>query len=118
MSMNRNDALGQLASGLQKFEGHTAGQVLDAQWPGLKGLPAADLAFFEARRSLPVQEVARACQGRSRSNAPKGIPTLPETDALIHLRVPAGLKARWVRESRDAGQKLTDWIVQRVEAVP
>ena len=38
---------------------------------------------------------------------------MPET--LIHLRVPAELKARWVRESRAAGMRLTDWIVQRVE---
>lgn len=36
-------------------------------------------------------------------------------DALIHLRVPAGLKARWVRESRAAGMRLTDWIIKRVE---
>lgn len=37
-------------------------------------------------------------------------------DALIHLRVPAALKARWVRDSRASGCKLTDWIVERVEA--
>lgn len=36
-------------------------------------------------------------------------------DALIHLRVPAATKARWVRESRAAGQRLTDWIIERVE---
>lgn len=35
-------------------------------------------------------------------------------DALIHLRVPAELKARWVRESRDAGMRLTDLILQRM----
>ena len=39
-------------------------------------------------------------------------------DALIRLRVPAATKARWVRESRAAGMRLTDWIVQRVEAQP
>lgn len=39
-------------------------------------------------------------------------------EALIHLRVPAALKARWVRESRSAGMRLTDWIVSRVEAQP
>ena len=38
----------------------------------------------------------------------------PEGDALIHLRVPPPLKARWVRKSREAGLKLTDWIVQSV----
>lgn len=32
-------------------------------------------------------------------------------EALIHLRVPAELKARWVRESRAAGMRLTDWII-------
>lgn len=36
-------------------------------------------------------------------------------DALIHLRVPAATKAAWVRESRAAGMRLTDWIVNRVE---
>ena len=41
-----------------------------------------------------------------------------QTDSLIHLRVPAATKARWVRESRAAGMRLTDWIVQRVEAQP
>ena len=36
--------------------------------------------------------------------------------ALIHLHVPAVLKARWVRESRAVGMRLTDWIVSRVES--
>lgn len=40
------------------------------------------------------------------------------TDATIHLRVTAATKARWVRESRAAGMRLTDWIVQRVEQQP
>lgn len=39
-------------------------------------------------------------------------------DALIHLRVTAATKARWVRESRAAGMRLTDWVMQRVEAQP
>lgn len=39
--------------------------------------------------------------------------TMP--DALIHLRVPASLKARWVRLSRAKGQRLTDWLIERVE---
>lgn len=38
------------------------------------------------------------------------------SDALIHLRVPAATKARWVRDSRNQGMRLTDWIVGRVEA--
>lgn len=37
-------------------------------------------------------------------------------EALIHLRVPAATKAAWVRESRAAGMRLTDWIIERVEA--
>lgn len=37
-------------------------------------------------------------------------------NATIHLNVPAALKARWVRESRAAGMRLTDWIIDRVEA--
>jgi len=39
-----------------------------------------------------------------------------QPDAAVHLRIPAATKARWVRESRAAGMRLTDWIVQRVEA--
>lgn len=38
-----------------------------------------------------------------------------QDDALIHLRVPATLKGRWVAESRKQGQKLTEWIVRQVE---
>ena len=37
------------------------------------------------------------------------------TESIIHLRVPAAVKARWVRESRAARMKLADWIVSRVE---
>ncbi len=36
-------------------------------------------------------------------------------DAIIHLRVPAGTKARWVRQAQREGQKLSDWIMQRME---
>ena len=36
-------------------------------------------------------------------------------DALIHLRVPAETKARWVRKSRSEGKRLTDWITEKVE---
>lgn len=36
-------------------------------------------------------------------------------DAVIHLRVPAAQKASWIRESRSAGMRLTDWIIERVE---
>ena len=43
------------------------------------------------------------------SNNPEG------REALIHLHVPAALKARWVHESRLQGQKLSDWIISRVE---
>ena len=39
-----------------------------------------------------------------------------ENDALIHLRIPAATKGRWVRASRAAGMRLTDWITQAVEA--
>lgn len=38
--------------------------------------------------------------------------------ATIHLNVPSALKARWVRESRAAGMRLTDWVIARVDAQP
>ncbi len=38
------------------------------------------------------------------------------TDHYVHLRIPADLKGRWVRASRAAGTRLTDWIVNAVEA--
>ena len=37
------------------------------------------------------------------------------SEALIHLRVPAETKARWVRQSRAEGKRLTDWITEKVE---
>ena len=36
-------------------------------------------------------------------------------DAIIHLRVPASLKASWVRQAQREGRKLSDWITQRME---
>lgn len=48
----------------------------------------------------------------SAHNDPEG------SDALIHLRVPMAVKARWVAQSRREGKKLTDWIVDKVEAKP
>ena len=36
-------------------------------------------------------------------------------DSVIHLRVPAALKGRWVRASRAQGERLTDWIINAVE---
>ena len=43
-------------------------------------------------------------------------PDEPREHAQIHLRVPAETKGRWVRQSREEGKKLTDWIVEKVEA--
>ena len=40
---------------------------------------------------------------------------MTDGEAIIHLRVPAATKARWVRESRAAGMRLTDWIVARID---
>lgn len=37
-------------------------------------------------------------------------------DVIIHMRVPASTKGRWVRASRVAGMRLTDWITGIVEA--
>ena len=37
------------------------------------------------------------------------------SDALIHLRVPAELKARWVRQSQAEGKKLSDWVREKVD---
>lgn len=38
------------------------------------------------------------------------------TEAIIHLRIPAATKGRWVRASRAAGQRLSDYITSAVEA--
>ncbi len=38
------------------------------------------------------------------------------TESLIHLRVPAATKGRWIRASRAAGMRLTDYITSAVEA--
>jgi len=36
------------------------------------------------------------------------------TEALVHLRVPAATKGRWIRASRVAGMRLTDWIISAI----
>jgi len=37
------------------------------------------------------------------------------TNTIIHLHVPAATKGRWIRASRAAGLRLTDYIVNAVE---
>lgn len=70
MSMNRNDALKTLSAGIQKFEGFTAGQLLDSDWAGLKGLHPADLKFFRTYSDRQYQAVASACQDRAKGRDP------------------------------------------------
>lgn len=65
MSMNRNDTLAQLSSGIRKFEGQTAAKVLASGWAGIKGLQTKDIEYFTIHGEKPVQVVARACMSRS-----------------------------------------------------
>ena len=49
-----------------------------------------------------------------------GIPVLQggedvKKEAIIHLRVPAATKARWVRQSQAEGKKLSDWVREKVD---
>ena len=37
------------------------------------------------------------------------------SDAIIHLRIPAATKARWVRQSQAEGKKLSDWVREKVD---
>lgn len=39
-----------------------------------------------------------------------------EALSVIHINVPRAMKARWVKASQGRGQKLTDWIIERLEA--
>jgi len=41
-------------------------------------------------------------------------PDAADDSALVHLRVPRELKARWVRQSRAQGLKLSDWLVNAI----
>ncbi len=110
--MTRTDALTTLARGLQKFERATAGQVLAADWPGLKGLHPKDLAFFRLHADKPVTAVAAACHDRG---AASPSPAVQKNDTIV-ITAPAGTKNRWVRQSQREGQKLSDWIINHVEA--
>lgn len=38
-----------------------------------------------------------------------------EALSVIHINVPRAMKARWVKASQARGQKLTDWIIERLE---
>lgn len=37
-------------------------------------------------------------------------------DDTIIIKAPAGTKARWVKQSRREGAKLSDWLIDRIEA--
>ena len=42
-------------------------------------------------------------------------PKQDDKDTIV-VRPPKGTKAKWVRQSQAERKKLTDWIVERVEA--
>lgn len=39
-----------------------------------------------------------------------------EALSVIHINVPRAMKARWVKASQGRGQKLTDWIIEKLES--
>ena len=39
-----------------------------------------------------------------------------EALSVIHINAPRAMKARWVKASQARGIKLTDWIIERLEA--
>ena len=111
MSMTRDESLHRIATA-RKFAHMTAGQALEAG--EVRGaLAVADVTYFRERASLPVQEVAIHCMGRSRYGSPDG--GLPATDAQVVLRVTPAQKNAWVKASQAEGKKLTQWIVERIE---
>lgn len=40
------------------------------------------------------------------------------SEDTIIIKAPVGTKSRWVRQSQRAGMKLSDWLIERVEAQP
>lgn len=44
------------------------------------------------------------------------MPSRLHPDDTIVIKAPAGTKARWVKQSQRAGMKLSDWLINRVEA--
>ena len=65
MSMNRNDTLAQLSTGLRRFENTTAGQFLQSDWAGVNCLNRKDIEYFKFHADKPTGLVARDCMGRS-----------------------------------------------------
>ncbi len=68
MSASRTDTLTTIASGIRKFEGFTAAQLLAWQWAGLAGLHLHDIAFFRQNADKPAKAVAIACLDRGHAN--------------------------------------------------
>jgi hypothetical protein len=66
MSATRLDALTQLAKGIAKFDGFTAGDFLAVNWSGVKGFASQDIEFFKRRLSQPVEKVAQECLSRTK----------------------------------------------------
>lgn len=66
MSATRFDVLTQLAKGIAKFNGFTAGNFLEANWAGIKGFASQDIEFFKTRLSHPVEKVAQECLNRTK----------------------------------------------------
>ena len=56
--------------------------------------------------------------GRCRLVLPAATAAERPATASVHITVPAATKARWVRDSRAAGQRLADWLIARIEREP
>lgn len=105
-------------------------QSLDGEWRSLAKnghgqltlTHDADLGALSLRAWENGEKVInhiRRLSGLAEFVAKSDVPATAENDdAVIHLRVPRALKSAWVAQSRAAGQKLTDWIVQRASEQP
>ncbi len=84
-------------------------EALDAEWNEYTSVMDAVTSGHDSDRPLldwdgmAVAGLAKSC-GLDQSEG-----------ANVHLRVPAEVKARWVRMSRSDGRRLGEWLVERIE---
>lgn len=62
------------------------------------------------------EDVRRAREPSVIDSASEGGQEGFQARALVHLRVPVAQKRAWVAQSRAAGLRLSDWLVQMIEA--
>lgn len=114
MSMTRTESIKYFA--LQRFAGKSIEQALDLAPAAVRhGLHSKDLDWIKRHADLPAWDASQRLLARGHANPDGACEIAPRPTDKIIITAPAGTKARWVNRAQAEGQKLSNWIISKVD---